>query len=206
MGLIKNINAYMLAQLCMPKHNQRIIHASSRKPTISVYLSIYLSAYLYLPIYLSTCLSVCLPISLSICLSVCLSIYLFIYLCSWHSIFSNFYIEKKNDYSWLRCPECMGPISWTYCFFRFQFAFHHTNTETDQSFFFFTVFGARITQDTTWEFSRGNRTGFLTWMEPAQARRFIQLLDTDSNERISSRCQSWNRCDFGFPILWVGYG
>ena len=98
MGLIKHINAYMLAQLCMPKHNQRIMHASSRKPTISIYLSIYLSIYrsIYLSIYLSiclptylpVCLSVCLPSSLSICLSVrlsvcpsvCLSVYLSLYL------------------------------------------------------------------------------------------------------------------------------
>jgi hypothetical protein len=117
---------------CLNTISASYMQVAANPRSLSIYLSIWL---LYLPIYLSTCLSVCLPISLSICLSVCLSIYLFIYLCSWHSIFSNFYIEKKNDYSWLRCPECMGPISWTYCFFRFQFAFHHTNTETDQSFF-----------------------------------------------------------------------
>ena len=60
MGLIKHINAYMLAQLCMPKHNQRIMHASSRKPTISIYLSIYLS--IYRSIYLSICLAIYLSI------------------------------------------------------------------------------------------------------------------------------------------------
>ena len=76
MGLIKNINAYMLAQLCMPKHNQRIIHASSRKPTISVYLSICLPLSTYLPIYLSVCLSTYLSIYLSVRLSVYLSVYL----------------------------------------------------------------------------------------------------------------------------------
>ena len=74
MGLIKNINAYMLAQLCMPKHNQRIIHASSRKPTISVYLSIYLPTFIYLSTYLPVCLSVYLSLYLSVCPSVCLSI------------------------------------------------------------------------------------------------------------------------------------
>ena len=68
MGLIKHINAYMLAQLCMPKHNQRIMHASSRKPTISIYLSIYLPIYrsIYLSIYSSFYLSIDLSISLSI--------------------------------------------------------------------------------------------------------------------------------------------
>ena len=86
---------------------------------LSIYLSICLPTYLpvclsvYLALYLSVCLSVCLsvrlsvclPISLSICPSVCLSIYLFIYLCSWHSIFSNFYIEKRmitvHELQWL---------------------------------------------------------------------------------------------------------
>ena len=76
MGLIKNINAYMLAQLCMPKHNQRIIHASSRKPTISVYLSIYLPTFIYLSTYLPVCLSVYLSLYLSVCPSVYLSVYL----------------------------------------------------------------------------------------------------------------------------------